>query len=155
METFNNKLGGDAKIEEYINRIKRGESKEEIMKDLPDFFKLKIEEGLQKEENIEVEDKTPNNELIEKKSKGDEEDKNKIEELRRQIGIENIELKKGTRVLYEGREWKIADVINHKYETEDGEKVIPVYNLERDDGYILENGGVTKYIFRDDFEIDE
>lgn len=282
MENFDKKSGGEAKIEEYINRIKAGESKEEIIKDLPDVFKLKIEEGLQNDEKPKIEDKSDPNEFIEKRVRSEQEDKNKIEELRKEIGIKdkeeelknriekykislpnldeiikngggqlevfvngekvdfeqftigidnesktadvlfirkkdqeknsgigvpiyielgkslldkgiilnssgaqygpgssiwqnlsklgftkktnsvysfvnnienNVELKKGTRVSYEGREWKIADIIYHKDEIKDGEeKVIPVYNLERDDGYILQTGGVTEYIFREDFE---
>lgn len=158
MENFEGKkTGGEAKIKEYINRIKAGESKEEITKDLPDYFKLKIEEGLQESENKNIENKITSDEFLEKRIKNNEEDKAKIEEIRKEIGLEkenNIEVKKGTKVSYQGKEWKIADIIPHKYETKDGEeKIVMVYNLERNDGYILENGGVTKYIYKDDFEI--
>lgn len=49
METLNNKdslPGADQKIEEYVNRIKNGESKDSIFQGLPESFKSGIEKKL-------------------------------------------------------------------------------------------------------------
>lgn len=51
--------GGEQKIEEYVNRIKAGESKDSIFKDLPESFRTGIEKRLSEpSEQIPVEDKT-------------------------------------------------------------------------------------------------
>jgi len=68
--------------------------------------------------------------------------------------INNKELKEGSLVKYQGKNWKIKEIINQKYEVNGRTEIRPVYNLERDDGYILQDGGVKKFIFKDDFIID-
>lgn len=69
--------------------------------------------------------------------------------------ISNKELREGSPVKYQGRDWKIKEIINQKYEINGKIEIKPVYNLERDDGYILQDGGVKKFIFQNDFEIDQ
>jgi len=44
-------FAGATKVNEYIARIKKGESKENIFKDLPESFRKSIENGLGKKEN--------------------------------------------------------------------------------------------------------
>lgn len=69
--------------------------------------------------------------------------------------ISNKELREGSPVKYQGRKWKIKEIINQKYEINGKIEIRPIYNLERDDGYILQDGGVKKFIFQNDFEIDQ
>ncbi len=57
MESLNNNksfISGEQKIEEYMNRIQNGESKDSIFQDLPESFKSNIEKGLTKS----IEEKT-------------------------------------------------------------------------------------------------
>ncbi|MEI6581017.1 MAG: hypothetical protein WCO07_02480, partial [bacterium] len=63
------------------------------------------------------------------------------------------EINEGSSVKYQGRTWKIKEIIDHKYEINGKIEKRPLYNLERDDGYILQEGGVKKFIFKDDFEL--
>jgi hypothetical protein len=51
--------GGEQKIQEYIDRIKNGESKDYILKDLPTSFITGIEAGLNSSQGIELELKSP------------------------------------------------------------------------------------------------
>ena len=67
--------------------------------------------------------------------------------------ISNKELGEGSSVKYQGRNWEIKEIVNHKYEINGKIDIRPVYNLERDDGYILQEGGVKKFITKDDFEL--
>ncbi len=60
MNSIENKInGGDQKIQEYIDRIKNGESKDDILKDLPTSFIAGIEAGLNHSQGIELELKSP------------------------------------------------------------------------------------------------
>jgi len=47
IENSQNLSGGKRKVQEYIERIKSGESKESIMKGLPSSFQEEIEKGLE------------------------------------------------------------------------------------------------------------
>ena len=74
MESLDNNkplTGGEKKIEEYVNRIKSGESKDSIFQDLPESFKSNVEKRLaeQVKENRETEDEK------------------KIEEIRENLGL--------------------------------------------------------------------
>lgn len=71
--------GADQKMDEYVNRIKNGESKDSILQDLPESFKLGIEKRLI-EPNSGVFDEAVKKERHEANQK-------KIEELREQLGI--------------------------------------------------------------------
>lgn len=60
MNSIENKInGGEQKIQEYIDRIKNGESKDYILKDLPTSFIAGIEAGLNPSQSIELELKSP------------------------------------------------------------------------------------------------
>lgn len=60
MNSIENKInGGEQKIQEYIDRIKNGESKDYILKDLPTSFIVGIEAGLNPSQSIELELKSP------------------------------------------------------------------------------------------------
>lgn len=60
MNSVENKInGGEQKIQEYIDRIKNGESKDYILKDLPTSFIAGIEAGLNPSQSIELELKSP------------------------------------------------------------------------------------------------
>lgn len=56
----------------------------------------------------------------------------------------------GTKVLYNGEDYKVADVIEHTYE---GGRKVYLYNLENRVGTILQEGGVKKYIDRSSFDV--
>lgn len=75
----NGKTAGEIKIEEYVSRIKSGESKESILDGLPEVFKIAIEKGL-KERDTAFEDEQN---LI-----NDSSDLNDISEVRNRLGIE-------------------------------------------------------------------
>lgn len=63
-------------------------------------------------------------------------------------------LREGTLVEYEGRKWKIKEVSQTLYENTEGIKKNHItYNLERDDGLILQRGGVKRFITREDFKL--
>jgi hypothetical protein len=73
LENNNNiSIGGQKKVEEYVDRIRNGESKDSIFKDLPPSFKDGVEKIL--------------NESVEEKNKRYESEQNRIEELREQLG---------------------------------------------------------------------
>jgi len=69
--------------------------------------------------------------------------------------IINEELREGSPVKYQGRNWRIKEIISQKYEIKGKTEIRPVYNLERDDGYILQDGGVKKFIFKNDFDVNQ
>lgn len=73
MKSFNNEAltGGEKKTQEYIDRIKNGESKDSIFQGLSESFKSGIEKGLSDET----------------KTKQFEDDQRRITELREQLGI--------------------------------------------------------------------
>lgn len=74
MESLDNKkplTGGEQKIEEYVNRIEKGESKDSVFKDLPESFKSGVDKRLA--------------EQAEAKRKA--EDEQKIEEIRENLGL--------------------------------------------------------------------
>jgi hypothetical protein len=73
--------GSQQKIEEYVNRIKDGESKDSIFKDLPESFKSSIDAKLDastEEKQIESEDE---------KTKRQEADQKQLEAVRKRLGI--------------------------------------------------------------------
>lgn len=82
MESFDNKNvipGAEQKIDEYVNRIEAGESKEGIFQGLAESFKTRIEARL--------------SEVLPEKKEIDERyqsDQQKIVELRNQLGIANL-----------------------------------------------------------------
>ncbi len=265
MEQYKN--GGEKKVEEYINRIKNGESKEFIFKDLSPIFVDAIERGL--ENNLEYQERVNKNKEIDSEKikdirielgleENNEEKENKIEsynislpnldeiikngggqlevfsnnkkiefdkfvvtvdgdsaevmfvqkkdrtqnkgigvpiyiELGKRLSEKGITLwssraqygpgnnlwlklsqlgftervnggfifknkekdvnkiEIGGSVKYQGRNWKVKDIIDHKFEINGKIEIRSMYNLERDDGYILQEGGVKKYIFKEDF----
>ena len=101
MESLDNNkplTSGERKIEEYVNRIKNGESKDSIFQDLPESFKSGIGKKLAETTEEKTKDLKDKEERIhallrEKESaeKGKEEklqaDQKKIEELRKQLVI--------------------------------------------------------------------
>ncbi len=72
LENNNISIGGQKKVEEYVDRIRNGESEDLIFKDLPESFKNGIKKIL--------------NESVEEKNKRYESEQNRIEELREQLG---------------------------------------------------------------------
>jgi hypothetical protein len=71
---------------------------------------------------------------------------NNVEEsIEREGRLEN-----GTRVMYQGQEYKIVDRVHHVYEhgTE-----VDLYSLENDNGAIVQEGRVRKYISRGNFDL--
>ncbi|MFA6050668.1 MAG: hypothetical protein WC761_05745 [Candidatus Paceibacterota bacterium] len=74
---------GEKKIQEYIARIQAGESKDSILKDLPPSFQAGINAGLS-----EIEKEDGQQEVVEKKiEKQDIEDNEKLEALKKDLGI--------------------------------------------------------------------
>lgn len=67
--------------------------------------------------------------------------------------LKNNEVSEGSLVKYQGEKWRVKEIIKHKYDLNGKTEERFVYNLERNDGYILQEGGVKKFIFRNDFEI--
>jgi len=67
--------------------------------------------------------------------------------------LNNNEINEGASVKYQERDWKIKEIVNHRYEINGKTEIRKVYNLERDDGYILQEGGVKKFLLKDDFEL--
>jgi len=92
-EKVENKVGGGAKIQEYLDRIKDGESKDEIFRDLPEVFKTAIENGLRESDVL----------------KRQFEDKKRIEEIREKLGIVN------------GPERRIIETPYNKFSVANGE----------------------------------
>lgn len=99
------KSGGEQKVEEYVNRIKGGESKDIIFQGLPESFKASIEHKLNEKDSKEI------NKTKEEKYQVDQQ---KIKELREQLGIiesdKNTELQKKIEQLVDNR-------INIKFDT--------------------------------------
>lgn len=63
------------------------------------------------------------------------------------------EVSEGSLVKYQGEKWRVKEIIKHKYDLNGKTEEKTVYNLERSDGYILQDGGVKKFVFREDFEV--
>jgi hypothetical protein len=80
------------KIQEYITRINGGESKDAILKDLPEGMKNAVIEGLQsKKVSDEKENPIHENEYkVENKSETTEADQKRLKELKQELGIENV-----------------------------------------------------------------